>query len=94
MIYLFTPSFQHIPSQAEAIELVKDAILAGIFNDLGSGSNVDLTIIRKTGEVSVLRGYVTPNDEHNGHGDAIRAARTDGMRIADEQRRAWHRSQR
>ena len=39
-------------------------------------------------------GYVTPNDEHEGRGDAIRAARTDGMRIADEQRRAWHRSQR
>jgi transposase InsO family protein len=39
-------------------------------------------------------GYVTPSDEHNGRGDAIRAARTDGMRIADEQRRAWHRSQR
>ena len=39
-------------------------------------------------------GYVTPNDEHNGRGDTIRAARTDGMRIADEQRRAWHRSHR
>lgn len=39
-------------------------------------------------------GYVTPNDEHDGRGDAIRAARQDGMRIADEQRRAWHRSQR
>jgi transposase InsO family protein len=39
-------------------------------------------------------GYVTPNDEHDGRGDTIRAARRDGMRIADEQRRAWHRSQR
>ena len=39
-------------------------------------------------------GYVTPNDEHDGRGDTIRAARTDGMRNADEQRRAWHRSQR
>ena len=39
-------------------------------------------------------GYVTPNDEHEGRGDTIRAARTHGMRIADEQRRAWHRSQR
>jgi len=41
---------------------VKEAILAGIYNDLGSGSNVDLTIIRKNGEVTVLRGYLTPND--------------------------------
>ena len=38
-------------------------------------------------------GYVTPNDEHHGRGDTIRAARTDGMRTADQQRRAWHRSQ-
>jgi putative transposase len=37
-------------------------------------------------------GYVTPNDEHEGRGDAIRAARRDGMRDADQQRRAWHRS--
>ncbi|MEZ5383492.1 MAG: integrase core domain-containing protein [Microthrixaceae bacterium] len=39
-------------------------------------------------------GYVTPNDEHEGRGDTIRAARAHGMRIADKQRRAWHRSQR
>ena len=38
-------------------------------------------------------GYVTPNDEHDGRGDTIRAARTDGMRTADQRRRAWHRSQ-
>ena len=39
-------------------------------------------------------GYVTPNDEHEGRGDAIRAARHDGMRDADQQRRAWHRNHR
>jgi putative transposase len=39
-------------------------------------------------------GYVTPNDEHDGRGDAIRAARRDGMRNADQQRRAWHRAHR
>ena len=33
-------------------------------------------------------GYVTPNDEHDGRGDTISAARTDGMRTADQQRRA------
>jgi putative transposase len=37
-------------------------------------------------------GYVTPNDEHEGRGDAIRAARVDGLRVADEQRRHWHRT--
>jgi transposase InsO family protein len=39
-------------------------------------------------------GYVTPNDEHEGRGDKIRAARADGMRIADEQRRATRRANR
>lgn len=39
-------------------------------------------------------GYVTPDDEHQGRGDAIRAARTEGMQAADQQRRAWHRSHR
>jgi 20S proteasome subunit beta 2 len=34
-------------TQEEAIELVKNAIEAGIFNDLGSGSNVDIFIITK-----------------------------------------------
>ena len=48
--------------EAAATALVKDAIRAGIFNDLGSGSNVDVTIIRTGGEATVLRGYETPND--------------------------------
>ena len=39
-------------------------------------------------------GYVTPNDEHEGRGDTIRAARIDGLKIADEQRRDWHRNHR
>jgi 20S proteasome subunit beta 2 len=36
---------------------VRDAIRAGIFNDLGSGSNVDITVIRRGGEVSRFRTY-------------------------------------
>jgi len=44
-----------------AIDLVADAIQAGIFNDLGSGSNVDVTVIEKSGSVDVLRNYLTPN---------------------------------
>lgn len=39
-------------------------------------------------------GYVTPNDEHHGHGEAIRAARRSGMANADRQRRTWHRNHR
>ncbi len=36
-------------STAEGIELVKDAVRAGIENDLGSGSQIDLCVIDKTG---------------------------------------------
>ena len=39
-------------------------------------------------------GYVTPDDEHHGRGDAIRKARTDGLTRADNRRRAWHRAHR
>jgi putative transposase len=39
-------------------------------------------------------GYVTPNDEHEGRGDAIRAARTAGLQRADTRRRLWHRRHR
>ena len=37
-------------------------------------------------------GYVTPDDEHNGRGDTIRAARRAGLTAADQQRRQWHRN--
>lgn len=40
-----------------AIDLVRDSIRAGIFNDLGSGSNVDITVIRKDNNVSRFRTY-------------------------------------
>jgi transposase InsO family protein len=39
-------------------------------------------------------GYVTPDDEHEGRAEPIRAARVEGMRAADRQRRAWHRAHR
>lgn len=39
-------------------------------------------------------GYVTPDDEHEGRGDAIRAARRHGLDQADQQRRDWHRAHR
>lgn len=39
-------------------------------------------------------GYVTPDDEHQGRGEAIRAARRAGMERADRERRLWHRAQR
>lgn len=48
-------------SEEEAKKLVTRAIRAGIFNDLGSGSNVDLTVIRESGDTEIMRGYEKPN---------------------------------
>jgi 20S proteasome subunit beta 2 len=64
--------FKDDMTEEEAICLVANAIRAGIFNDLGSGSNVDLTILRTPTNgapavgakpmISILRNYDTPND--------------------------------
>jgi len=47
--------------RAEAIALVARAIRSGIFNDLGSGSNVDVSVITKNG-TEMLRNYEMPNE--------------------------------
>ncbi|KAK4988615.1 proteasome core particle subunit beta 2 [Elasticomyces elasticus] len=47
-------------SKEEAIKLTSDAIQAGIWNDLGSGSNVDVCVITKE-KTTLLRNYITPN---------------------------------
>jgi 20S proteasome subunit beta 2 len=44
----------------EALELVKDAVKAGIFNDLGSGSSIDVCIIEK-GRAEKIRSIEKPN---------------------------------
>jgi len=44
----------------EAIDLVHAAITAGIFNDLGSGGNVDITVLTR-GNVDIKRNYDKPN---------------------------------
>jgi 20S proteasome subunit beta 2 len=50
--------FKEDMSEEEAVALIRDCILAGIYNDLGSGSNCDITIIREGGSVQRHRGYV------------------------------------
>ena len=60
---VFETRFTEDMEEEAAIQLVKDAIRAGIFNDLGSGSNVDVTVIRKD-NISRFRTY------ENAAGDA------------------------
>mmetsp|Transcript_23010 Transcript_23010/g.35224 ORF Transcript_23010/g.35224 Transcript_23010/m.35224 type:complete len:265 (-) Transcript_23010:53-847(-) len=59
---VFESSWTPDMEEAEAVELVKRAIKAGIFNDLGSGSNCDTTVIRVDGSITVTRGAVKPNE--------------------------------
>lgn len=49
------------PCQEEqAKQLVRDAIAAGIYNDLGSGSNIDICVISKS-KLDFLRPYDVAN---------------------------------
>ncbi|CAB3363732.1 Hypothetical predicted protein [Cloeon dipterum] len=47
-------------TEEEGKLLVRNAIAAGIFNDLGSGSNIDICVIRR-GSVDYIRPYETAN---------------------------------
>jgi len=58
---VFESRWKEDMSEEEAKKLVRDAIAAGIFNDLGSGSNVDLCVIRKNYSTEYLRGYEYAN---------------------------------
>ncbi|XP_075691621.1 proteasome subunit beta type-7 [Rhinoderma darwinii] len=49
--------------EEEAKQLVRDAIASGIFNDLGSGSNIDLCVITKN-----KVDYIRPHDVANKKG--------------------------
>lgn len=57
---VFETGWQANMSREDALQLVKDAISAGIFNDLGSGSNVDACIIT-AGHTEMLRNIEMPN---------------------------------
>ncbi|KAF7300726.1 Pr-beta-C domain-containing protein [Mycena chlorophos] len=58
---VFESSWRPNMSRDDALQLVKDAISAGIFNDLGSGSNVDACIIMEN-HTEMLRNVEMPNE--------------------------------
>jgi len=61
-IAVFEADFRDDLTEEEAVRLVQRAILAGIWNDLGSGSNVDTCVIRTDGSVSMGRNDIMPNE--------------------------------
>ncbi|NP_001279461.1 proteasome subunit beta type-7 [Callorhinchus milii] len=60
---VFEDRYKEGLEESEAKQLVRDAIAAGIFNDLGSGSNVDLCVIKKD-----QLDYVRPHEVANKKG--------------------------
>jgi 20S proteasome subunit beta 2 len=60
----FEDRFRPNMDEKEAVQLVRDAIAAGIFNDLGSGSNVDICII-----TADKTEYIRPFDVANKKGE-------------------------
>merc|ERR1712087_404129 len=59
---IFESAWKEDMTEAEAVKLVQRAIGAGIFNDLGSGSNCDVCVIRTDSSVDYRRNDVTPNE--------------------------------
>lgn len=58
---VFETQWQRNLTQEDAVRLCGEAILAGIFNDLGSGSNVDVCIITPE-KATLKRNFITPNE--------------------------------
>lgn len=59
---IFEADWKEDMSEEEAVKLVQRAIGAGIFNDLGSGSNCDICILRTDGTKDYRRNDVKPNE--------------------------------
>ncbi|KAK5114305.1 proteasome core particle subunit beta 2 [Meristemomyces frigidus] len=57
---VFETQWKRDMTRDEAVKLCADAIQAGIFNDLGSGSNVDVCVITPE-KTQLMRNYITPN---------------------------------
>jgi 20S proteasome subunit beta 2 len=56
---IYEAGFQDNMNQEDAVNLVRASIQAGVDNDLGSGSNVDITVI-KLGSVERFRSHRIP----------------------------------
>lgn len=57
---VFEARYKPNMTEEEGKKLVRDSIAAGVFNDLGSGSNIDLCVIKKD-KVDYLRPYEIAN---------------------------------
>lgn len=58
---VFETKWKQNLTREEAVNLTSEAIQAGIFNDLGSGSNVDVCVITAE-KTTLLRNHIAPNE--------------------------------
>jgi len=61
---VFEAGYKEDMEEKEAIDLVDEAIQSGIFNDLGSGSNVDILVIKNSG-AEMHRNYQSKLNERS-----------------------------
>lgn len=59
---IFETHWKNNCTRDEAVRVCSEAIQAGIFNDLGSGSNVDVCVIEKGKPTQMMRNYIKPNE--------------------------------
>uniref|UniRef100_A0A8D0KPY7 proteasome endopeptidase complex n=1 Tax=Strix occidentalis caurina TaxID=311401 RepID=A0A8D0KPY7_STROC len=64
---VFEDKYKPDMEEEEAKQLVRDAIAAGIYNDLGSGSNIDICVISKN-KLDFLRPYDVANRKGDRYG--------------------------
>ncbi|KAF1811169.1 N-terminal nucleophile aminohydrolase [Eremomyces bilateralis CBS 781.70] len=57
---VFETKWEKVMTREAAVKLCADAIEAGIWNDLGSGSNVDVCVITEE-KTTLMRNFRTPN---------------------------------
>jgi transposase InsO family protein len=79
--------FGHVKTEWPHLEKIRDP------------GELDLELARARAQYNGVRlhagiGYVTPDDEHHGHGDQLRQARRDGLTAARQARIAYRRTQR
>ena len=61
---IFESKYRDNMTKEEAMQLVEEAISAGIYHDLGSGSHVDMCILDNTDKAEMLRNVVTNEKLH------------------------------
>ena len=58
---VFETQWRAAMSREQAVDLCSEAIKAGVFNDLGSGSNVDVCVITAE-KATLMRNHLRPNE--------------------------------